>query len=73
MNRIKFTPRKGWRDAWRRKHEQAAERLRRLHPAVYHASRNAAQTYSDDINDVVHEVMLLPQNKGGTKNDEPDS
>ena len=70
MNRIKFTMKEGWRDNWRRKHEKNAARLRRLMPSVYHANSNAAQTYSDDINDVVNEVMLLPQQTGGTESDE---
>ena len=66
MNRrrtIRFTPRNGWREQWRRKHERAAERLRSLHPAVYHANRKVAEIYGDDINNAVHEVMLLPQPK----------
>lgn len=66
MNRrrtIRFTPRKGWREHWRRKHEKDAEDLRRLMPTVFHANRKVAEIYGDDINNAVHEVMLLPQPK----------
>ena len=73
MSRIKFTMKQGWRDNGRRKHERRAAHLRRLMPSVYHANSNAAQTYSTDINDAVHEVMLLPQDNGGTKNDDPNN
>ncbi len=69
MSRIKFTMKQGWRDNWRRKHERRAAHLRFLMPSVYHANSNAAQAYSNDINDAVHEVMLLPQNTGGSKSD----
>ena len=58
--RIKFTPRQGWREAWVRKHQQRQDHLHQLMPLFY-ASREAAQTYGDDINDADHEVMLLPQ------------